>query len=85
MGKGDEEQLPDSLQVPPDSGLGNAATAACGRFVQPRCVVALVFGVAVLISALFWLPPFTRPQGNLDESVTGEWEKLLDLMSIESS
>jgi hypothetical protein len=73
MGKGDEEQLPDSLQQPPDSGLEYAA-ACCGRFFRLRCVFALLFGVAVLISALFWLPPFMRPQGNLDESVTGEWE-----------
>lgn len=74
MGKGDEEQLPESLREPPDSGLGYSASAAFGRFLRPRCILTLVFGVAVLISTLFWLPPFLRPQGNLDESVSGEWK-----------
>ncbi|KAG1338577.1 hypothetical protein COCNU_04G008830 [Cocos nucifera] len=33
--------------------------------MRPRCVVALVLGVAVLLSAVFWLPPFLRHSGDL--------------------
>ncbi|CAL4959514.1 unnamed protein product [Urochloa decumbens] len=39
---------------------GNGCRCCCGgtRVVRLQCVAALVLGVAVLLSALFWLPPF---------------------------
>uniref|UniRef100_A0A0D9VA25 DUF7036 domain-containing protein n=1 Tax=Leersia perrieri TaxID=77586 RepID=A0A0D9VA25_9ORYZ len=42
---------------------GSAARRCCGGargVVRLKCVAALVLGVAVLLSALFWLPPFAR-------------------------
>ncbi|CAK9165745.1 unnamed protein product [Ilex paraguariensis] len=58
MGKVEEEQ-----SLPTTVGAQNTdqnAEHRCrgGGFVNFRCVLALVLGCAVLLSALFWLPPF---------------------------
>ncbi|XP_051228084.1 uncharacterized protein [Lolium perenne] len=66
----------DQRQRPPD-GSGQAAGAGaqrsgrcgCGGAVRLQCVAALVLGAAVLLSALFWLPPFAgRGRGARDEA-----------------
>ncbi|KAK1277116.1 hypothetical protein QJS04_geneDACA022221 [Acorus gramineus] len=63
MGKGEDEQ---SLQAAAEgTSEGNAAAARrigrrCRRIVRFRCVVAVVLGFAVVLSAVFWLPPFLR-------------------------
>ncbi|KAL6613834.1 hypothetical protein ACP70R_036104 [Stipagrostis hirtigluma subsp. patula] len=41
-------------------GRGGSCCGAARRVVRLQCVAALVLGVAVLLSALFWLPPFAR-------------------------
>ncbi|XP_008796180.1 uncharacterized protein LOC103711710 [Phoenix dactylifera] len=70
MGKAEGEQ---SLSTAPSSSEdteGNACGSchqcrSIGRIVRPRCVVALVLGFAILLSAVFWLPPFLRHSGDL--------------------
>ncbi|CAO2195835.1 unnamed protein product [Urochloa humidicola] len=61
----------EAQQQPPDGAGGGGAgggggrggsglRCCCGgtRVVRLQCVAALVLGVAVLLSAVFWLPPF---------------------------
>ncbi|KAK3166460.1 hypothetical protein QOZ80_1AG0046080 [Eleusine coracana subsp. coracana] len=63
----------EAQQQPPDGagggaggsggGRGGSGSRCCcgvggGKVVRLQCVAALVLGVAVLLSALFWLPPF---------------------------
>jgi hypothetical protein len=40
--------------------------------VQLQCVAALVLGVAVLLSALFWLPPFAGRGGGKEGPDPGD-------------
>ncbi|XP_062231165.1 uncharacterized protein LOC133928723 [Phragmites australis] len=47
-------------QQPPDWAGGGGGGSGGGRVVRLQCVAALVLGVAVLLSAVFWLPPFAR-------------------------
>lgn len=60
MGKDEEDQTP---------GFGGAASSSeeenewgpvrsCRKCVTWRCAAVLLFGLAVLLSAVFWLPPF---------------------------
>ncbi|CAN4118681.1 unnamed protein product [Withania somnifera] len=70
MGKVEEEhQLPISSVVATNSTDQNVGNS-CGRFsvwVKFRCVLALLFGGAVLLSAVFLLPIFhTGDVGDLD-------------------
>lgn len=63
MGKNEDEQDLDAAPVSPEPALENAAQRcphcrSIGRIVNLRCIAALLFGVALLLSALFWLPPF---------------------------
>uniref|UniRef100_A0ACD5WKQ6 Uncharacterized protein n=1 Tax=Avena sativa TaxID=4498 RepID=A0ACD5WKQ6_AVESA len=70
----------DQRQRPPDGagqdGAGGAAQGSgrcfCGvRLVRLQCVAALVLGAAVLLSALFWLPPFAgRGRGGAGDQAT---------------
>ncbi|XP_062208036.1 uncharacterized protein LOC133909568 [Phragmites australis] len=61
----------EEQQQPPDGagggsggggggGGGSGRRCCCGgtRVVRLQCVAALVLGIAVLLSAVFWLPPF---------------------------
>ncbi|KAK6147820.1 hypothetical protein DH2020_018732 [Rehmannia glutinosa] len=66
MGKGENEQtLPsttlDAQGTTPGVGNCNRCCLSCTRFqklVSLRCVFVLMLGVAVLLSAVFWLPFF---------------------------
>lgn len=65
MGKIEQEQVFDELAASPEPALENAARRcppgqSVGRIVSFRCVAALLFGVAVLMSGISWLPPFFR-------------------------
>ncbi|PKU64884.1 uncharacterized protein LOC110102923 [Dendrobium catenatum] len=65
MGKTELEQALDEVPASPEPPLENAARRcppcrSVGRIVSLRCVSALLFGVAVLLSGVFWLPPFFR-------------------------
>ncbi|KAG1371186.1 hypothetical protein COCNU_16G002800 [Cocos nucifera] len=71
MGKVEDEQ---SLSTAPTSSSeaaeGNAGGScpqcrSIGNIVRSRCVLALVLGVAILLPAVFWLPPFFKHSGNL--------------------
>ncbi|TVU19128.1 hypothetical protein EJB05_35262 [Eragrostis curvula] len=44
-------------------GGGGWCSSWCRRAVRPQCVAALLLGVAVVLSALFWLPPFAGHRG----------------------
>ncbi|RWW33253.1 hypothetical protein GW17_00002035 [Ensete ventricosum] len=57
-----ESALPAS-SADRDAGDGYARLRSVGRIVRPRCVAALVLGAAMLLSVLFWLPPFLRHHG----------------------
>lgn len=68
MGKvGEEQPIPTSV-----SGQNSEQNAEndcrIKGFVGFRCVFVLLLGVAVLLSAVFWLPPFFRhgDPGDLD-------------------
>ncbi|XP_077242604.1 uncharacterized protein LOC143883130 [Tasmannia lanceolata] len=67
MGKVEEEQAFASPSVPEPS-QHNAECPCRIPAAGIRCVAALLFGVAVLLSAIFWLPPFLKygDRGNLD-------------------
>uniref|UniRef100_A0A1D1ZAE7 DUF7036 domain-containing protein n=1 Tax=Anthurium amnicola TaxID=1678845 RepID=A0A1D1ZAE7_9ARAE len=75
MGKAEEELSLSAAAAQEEEGRGSPggnAGARCRhclwirRVVRPRCVAALVLGVAVLLSALFWLPPFLRDGADPD-------------------
>lgn len=55
-----QEQTPGVAAAEGGGGAG-AGRRRCGRCrgsVRPQCVAALLLGAAVMLSALFWLPPF---------------------------
>ncbi|XP_014623056.1 uncharacterized protein LOC114391384 isoform X1 [Glycine soja] len=56
MGKPGE----DHLSLPSAEDPRRNAAAASGCAVGLRCLVVLLFSVAVFLSALFWLPPFAH-------------------------
>ncbi|PKA53173.1 hypothetical protein AXF42_Ash009903 [Apostasia shenzhenica] len=65
MGKTEEEQVLDDVPVLPELPRVNAGgrcphCRSVGMIVHLRCIAALLVGVAVLLSAVFWLPPFIR-------------------------
>ncbi|XP_061369947.1 uncharacterized protein LOC133312715 [Gastrolobium bilobum] len=66
MGKGEEEQQPLPPGVasadPPQNAEAHCR-CRCSRIrklVGFRCILVLLFSVAVFLSAMFWLPPFLR-------------------------
>lgn len=44
-------------------GAGGGRCTGCRVAVRPQCVAALLLGAAVVLSALFWLPPFASRGG----------------------
>ena len=75
-------------QRPPD-GAGEGGRFCCGGkgVVRLQCVAALVLGAAVLLSALFWLPPFAgRGRGaeapDPGAAFKGEGAALQDLVLV---
>ncbi|XP_052176462.1 uncharacterized protein LOC127790809 [Diospyros lotus] len=87
MGKVEEEEssLSSSTAVDSQSSGRNGENGCRGirRFVRFRCVLALVLGVGVLLSALFWLPPFLHygDQGDLDlDSRFGDYDIIASFM-----
>ncbi|KAM3403649.1 hypothetical protein ACQJBY_007023 [Aegilops geniculata] len=62
MGKaagGQREQPPGAAAEGGGEGRRRGRSCSgCRRSVRPQCVAALLLGAAVLLSALFWLPPF---------------------------
>ncbi|VAH18582.1 unnamed protein product [Triticum turgidum subsp. durum] len=62
MGKaagGQREQPPGAAaEVEGEGRRRGRSCSSCRRSVRPQCVAALLLGAAVLLSALFWLPPF---------------------------
>lgn len=68
MGKAGEEQ-PIPITLPAQNTQQNAENRfRVSGFIRFRCVFALLLGVAVLLSAIFWLPPFfwDGDRGDLD-------------------
>ncbi|XP_072997807.1 uncharacterized protein [Typha latifolia] len=70
MGKVDEEQqagsgTPESADIAGGNADGGRCSR-CGRIVRLRCVAALILGAAVLLSAVFWLPPFVGRRRDAD-------------------
>lgn len=65
MGKGEEDEgvpasVADEAQRT-EQNVGDSSGRVCSRFkrgVSFRCVFALLFGFAVFVSVLFWLPFF---------------------------
>lgn len=67
MGKIEGEQSVSAPVVVEISEENAGNRCRIGKFAGFRCVAALVFGVAVLLSAIFWLPPFLKgDRGDLD-------------------
>ncbi|KAG0496968.1 hypothetical protein HPP92_001659 [Vanilla planifolia] len=65
MGKAEEELEREAVPGSPEPPIENAvrrcpSCRSVGRFVSVRCVAVLLLGFAVLLSAVFWLPPFFR-------------------------
>ncbi|KAF7015305.1 hypothetical protein CFC21_029180 [Triticum aestivum] len=62
MGKaagGQREQPPGAAAEGGGEGRRRGRSCSgCRRSVRPQCVAALLLGAAVLLSVLFWLPPF---------------------------
>lgn len=85
MGKPEDEQalstVPSSSSEAAEGNAGDGCPRcrSIGKIVRPRCVVALVLGVAVLLSAVFWLPPFLRRSGDLRDRSRDPWFKGEDL------
>ncbi|XP_073104899.1 uncharacterized protein [Elaeis guineensis] len=70
MGKTEDEQSLSTAPTSSEAAEGNAGGScpqcrSLGKIVRSRCVLALVLGVAILLPAVFWLPPFFRHNGNL--------------------
>ncbi|KAK9122602.1 hypothetical protein Sjap_012204 [Stephania japonica] len=71
MGKAEDEQpLPLNVDsaIPPSEADAdrNRCPRRISRFLRLRCVIALVLGVSVLLSAIFWLKPLFRPRDQAD-------------------
>ncbi|KAL8254573.1 hypothetical protein R6Q59_032794 [Mikania micrantha] len=74
MGKWEEDPPPTTITDSPstvhpvDTCCGCSFCGGIARLFRFRCVFVLVLGLSVLLSAVFWLPPFFRPgdQGDLD-------------------
>ncbi|GJN14213.1 hypothetical protein PR202_gb01008 [Eleusine coracana subsp. coracana] len=69
MGKedGGEQQQPSAAAAEGGGrsrgGAGAGRCGGCRRVVRLQCVAALLLGGAVVLSALFWLPPFAGRGG----------------------
>ncbi|CAM0955809.1 unnamed protein product [Alopecurus aequalis] len=60
MGKEAEEQQEQPPGVPAAAAeRGGRRCSGCRRSVRLQCVAALLLGAAVMLSAMFWLPPFS--------------------------
>ncbi|KAI3787082.1 hypothetical protein L1987_41281 [Smallanthus sonchifolius] len=71
MGKWEEDPPPPTVthSQSPDRPVDSCSCCArIARLFRFRCVFVLVLGLSVLLSAVFWLPPFFRhgDQGDLD-------------------
>ncbi|KAK9156571.1 hypothetical protein Scep_003145 [Stephania cephalantha] len=71
MGKAEDEQpLPlnvDSAIYPSEADADrNRCPRRISKFLRFRCVIALVLGASVLLSAIFWLKPLFRPRDQVD-------------------
>ncbi|KAK9170564.1 hypothetical protein Syun_002704 [Stephania yunnanensis] len=71
MGKAEDEQpLPlnvDSAISPYEADADrNRCPRRISKFIRFRCVIALVLGASVLLSAIFWLKPLFRPRDQVD-------------------
>lgn len=80
MGKAEDEQSQpstplDAQGTTPAAGGSNGSCLGCRRLrksVNFRCLFVLLLGVAVLMSAVFWLPFFhSRDHENLDLDYAG--------------
>ncbi|KAA8517883.1 hypothetical protein F0562_015357 [Nyssa sinensis] len=74
MGKVEEEQsLPTTVN---SQNTEQNAENRCKvpRLVAFRCILALVMGVAVLLSAIFWLPPFLRYRDQRDLDLDSQFK-----------
>ncbi|CAI9761204.1 unnamed protein product [Fraxinus pennsylvanica] len=77
MGKAEDEQpLPsttlDAQSATSNAGNSNGCCLGCSKVVTLRCIFVLVLSVAVLLSAVFWLPFFHfRGQKDLDLDYPG--------------
>lgn len=63
MGKGEENPLPTTITHSSQSTTNHTRNCSCcctnfTRLLNFRCVFVLVLGLSVLLSAVFWLPPF---------------------------
>ncbi|MFS7943489.1 hypothetical protein Hanom_Chr06g00500841 [Helianthus anomalus] len=72
MGKLEEQPVPADV-TQPQAPVRAADSCSCccvrvSRLFRFRCVLVLILGVSVLLSAVFWLPPFfsDRDHGDLD-------------------
>ncbi|KAL5994690.1 hypothetical protein ACLOJK_024743 [Asimina triloba] len=74
MGKTEEEQALATPAAAAAASEENAAPPRCRiwRSVRFRCIAALVLGVAVLLSAIFWLPPFLNSDRERRDHYGGE-------------
>ncbi|XP_076955325.1 uncharacterized protein LOC143630124 [Bidens hawaiensis] len=69
MGKWEEEPVPADVTHPQPPARPVDTCSCCARvsrFFRFRCVIVLVLGVSVLLSAVFWLPPFFRSRDRWD-------------------
>ncbi|KAF8398130.1 hypothetical protein HHK36_017056 [Tetracentron sinense] len=68
MGKAEEEQSLSSAVIAEILEQNVENPCRIRKFVRFRCVLALLFGAAVFLSVIFWLPPFFhyRDRGDLD-------------------
>ncbi|KAJ4978001.1 hypothetical protein NE237_008781 [Protea cynaroides] len=68
MGKVEEEQSLSSTEIAEISEENVVNHCQIPKFVRLKCVIVLLFGFAVLLSGIFWLPPFLRygDKGDLD-------------------
>lgn len=76
----------DAQSTTPGAGSSNGCCLSCSRvrkLVSLRCVLALVLGFGVLLSAVFWLPFFHfGDQQVLDLDFQGWWDFLYVLITV---
>ncbi|XP_021970305.1 protein transport protein SEC31 isoform X1 [Helianthus annuus] len=70
MGKLEEQPVPaDVTQPQPPVRVADTCSCCCvrvSRLFRFRCVFVLILGVSVLLSAVFWLPPFFSDRDHED-------------------
>ncbi|XP_011623989.1 uncharacterized protein LOC18435814 isoform X1 [Amborella trichopoda] len=77
MGK-EEEPLPVSIEASEERNqFCEQCSSSILRFFSLRCILALVLGACIFLSALFWLPPFSSLKSGSSDGHADEFKAIV--------